>query len=391
MSAATASSTGQTVTVISPINIAFIKYWGKTDEDLIIPTNDSFSITLSTNKFRTKTSVVAGDFASDKLWLNGEEEELGSSGRLANVLAAVRKTLPEEQRGQRVHIVSENNFPTAAGMASSAAGLSALAFALVKLFNSPADVSVLARIGSGSACRSVLGGFVKWVQGSAADGSDCKAVQHVDEKAWPEMQVLCLVTKAEKKDVSSTSGMRRSVETSPLMAGRIAERVPERMALISEAVSKKDFETFATLTMTDCEDFRAVCRSSVPPVDYWSEKTEKIIALVKGFNNHYKRVRVAYTYDAGANAFIFTERETLPLLVAFFLHYFPTEEAALFFEDATLIEASKAAVVPEELKTLIPVYEKGTLTFVLHSTVGCGQSVLDATESLVTDAGEPRA
>eukprot|EP01061_Rhynchopus_euleeides_P033698 TRINITY_DN5669_c0_g1_i2.p1 TRINITY_DN5669_c0_g1~~TRINITY_DN5669_c0_g1_i2.p1 ORF type:complete len:410 (+),score=160.99 TRINITY_DN5669_c0_g1_i2:74-1231(+) len=380
-----------TVTVITPINIAFIKYWGKVDEELIIPCNDSFSITLSTDQFRTKTSVVAGEFEKDRLWLNGAEEELGSSGRLANVLNAVRQTLPAEQRALKVHIVSENNFPTAAGMASSAAGLSALAYALVTLFKSPADVSVLARIGSGSACRSVLGGFVKWIKGTSPDGSDSKALQHLSEKGWPAMNVLCLVTKADKKDVSSTSGMRRSVATSPLMADRVAKRVPERMELVSEAVSKQDFESFAAITMADCEDFRAVCRSSDPPVDYWNDKAEKIVQLVHAFNDHEGRLRVAYTYDAGANAFIFAEAETLPRLVAFFLHYFPTDKASLFFEDRSLHSNATATPVPEGLKGVIPQYGEGELTFILHSSVGSGPSVLPDSESLVGNDGAPLA
>eukprot|EP01063_Lacrimia_lanifica_P014166 TRINITY_DN20807_c0_g1_i1.p2 TRINITY_DN20807_c0_g1~~TRINITY_DN20807_c0_g1_i1.p2 ORF type:complete len:384 (+),score=201.82 TRINITY_DN20807_c0_g1_i1:70-1221(+) len=380
------------VTVVTPINIAFIKYWGKTDEDLIIPTNDSFSITLSTDQFRTKTSVVAGEFdGKDRLWLNGEEEDLSKAGRLANVLNAVRATLPEEQRKLAVRIVSENNFPTAAGMASSAAGLSALAFALAKLFNSPIDVSILARIGSGSACRSVLGGFVKWNKGTQKDGTDCKASQHVDEAYWPEMQVMCLVTKAEKKEISSTKGMRYAVENSPLMEGRINERVPERMAAISEAITKRDFATFGDITMVDCEDFRDVCKSSTPCVNYWTDKTEQIIALVKAFNAHAGKTVVAYTYDAGANAFIFCEKPTLAKLLAYFLHYFPTKAESLFLEDAALHAEAQKVVLEDELKNVIPAYDEGHLTFILHSPVGSGPGVRPDGESLVTEEGLPKA
>ena len=386
-------STDKTVTVITPINIAFIKYWGKVDETLIIPTNDSFSITLSTNQFRTKTSIAAStEFAEDKLYLNGEEEELKTSGRLHNVLSAYRAALPEDRRAMKYVIVSENNFPTAAGMASSAAGLSALAYGLTTLHPTPIDVSILARIGSGSACRSVMGGFVKWVKGTQSDGTDCKAVQHITEKGWPNMNILCLVTKADKKDVSSTVGMRRAVENSPLMAERISTRVPERMELISEAVTKNDFETFALITMTDCEDFRAVCRSSEPIVDYWNDKAEKIIALVKAFNDAKGRLCAAYTYDAGANAFIFVEDSHLDELVAYFLYYFPMGDAKtskVFFEDVGLLERAEKVDLNENLKSVMAQFaETDGLTFMLHSKVGAGPTVLDTTESLVANDGE---
>jgi len=363
----------------SPINIAFIKYWGKTDEELIIPTNDSFSITLSTNRFRTKTSVHADPaFTEDALWLNGERVEFGSSGRLFNVLQAVRASLPSEaERSVRVHVISENNFPTAAGMASSAAGLSALAFALARLLGSKADISSLARIGSGSACRSIYGGFVKWNKGLFADGKDSIATQFVPASHWPEMRILCLVAKAEKKDIPSTRGMRLSVQNSPLMAERISTRVPQRMQAVSEAVRTRDFAAFARITMEDCEDFRAVCRSTTPCVDYWTPRSEAIVALVKAYNAHHGSTRVAYTYDAGANAFIFALQDDVPSLLAYFLHYFPTPTDRYFFEDDKLAATAAAAAVPTALRSVLPDHTPTPLDMVFESPVGAGPQVLE--------------
>eukprot|EP01062_Namystynia_karyoxenos_P022398 TRINITY_DN18586_c0_g1_i1.p1 TRINITY_DN18586_c0_g1~~TRINITY_DN18586_c0_g1_i1.p1 ORF type:complete len:415 (+),score=169.57 TRINITY_DN18586_c0_g1_i1:94-1245(+) len=366
------------VTVVSPINIAFIKYWGKTDEELIIPTNDSFSITLSTNRFRTKTSILTGpEQERDELFLNGKRVDFGSSGRLFNVLKAVRETLPPEKRELKVRVVSENNFPTAAGMASSAAGLSALAFGLCELFRSTANVSCLARIGSGSACRSVLGGFVKWHRGGErSDGADSVAEQFVDERYWPEMQVLCLVVKAEVKDTPSTQGMRRSVQTSPLMEERIAKRVPDRMERVSEAVKRRDFPAFAQITMDDFHDFRDVCKTTKPPINYWTARSDAIIELVKAYNGHHGAIKVAYTYDAGANAFIFTLRDELPNLLAYFLHYFPTPAERLFLEDEALHAKAQECAVPEGLRAVLPGHSPSPLELVLHSPVGEGPKVL---------------
>eukprot|EP01060_Flectonema_neradi_P023430 TRINITY_DN3168_c0_g1_i1.p1 TRINITY_DN3168_c0_g1~~TRINITY_DN3168_c0_g1_i1.p1 ORF type:complete len:397 (+),score=64.59 TRINITY_DN3168_c0_g1_i1:53-1192(+) len=376
------------VTVVSPINIAFIKYWGKVDEELIIPCNDSFSITLSTSNFRTKTTVtVSDDYDCDRLWLNGKEVEMEEGGRLKNVLQCARESCAASGK---VYVVSENNFPTAAGMASSAAGLSALAYALATIWSPlTLDTSCLARIGSGSACRSIYGGFVKWLSGTPTEPNTSKASQFVPHTHWPEMQILCLVTKSNMKSISSTKGMLLSYQNSPLMKERIAKRVPERMQLVSEAVKMKDFETFASVTMADCEDFRSVCRSTTPTIDYWNERTEVIISLVKAFNNHAGRLRVAYTYDAGANAFIFCEKETLGELFAFFLHYFPTDPSKLHLEDNTLLSDMKP--VPSELQNVIPGHKPTSLDLILHSTVGSGPSIIeDSSESLAQASGLPK-
>ena len=375
------------VTVLSPINIAFIKYWGKVDEEQIIPCNDSFSITLSTNKFRTKTTVTTSDkYDSDRLWLNGVEVQMKEGGRLQNVLQCARENC--NKKGN-VYVVSENNFPTAAGMASSAAGLSALAFALANIWSPlTLDTSCLARIGSGSACRSVYGGFVKWHSGSPSAPLTSKAEQFVPHTHWSDMQVLCLVTKSSKKSISSTDGMLLSYENSPLMPERVSKRVPERMMLISEAVKNRDFETFAAITMADCEDFRSVCRSTTPPIDYWNDRTEVIISLIKIFNNHAGRLRAAYTYDAGANSFIFCEKETLCSLFAFFMHYFPTDASKLHLEDPSIL---KGGVVPAELQNAIEGHIPTSLDLVLHSTVGSGPSVVSETfESLADELGLPK-
>lgn len=383
------------ITVAAPINIAFIKYWGKRagGEELILPTNDSFSITLSTKPFRSKTSVLLTDkLASDVLILNGEKVDFEKNPRLVNVMKNIRATSPAELAKLKVFVVSENNFPTAAGMASSASGYCALSAAIVRIFQSTTDVSLMARIGSGSACRSAYGGFVKWLAGTREDGTDAIAEQFVDEKYWPEVQVLCAVVKGHQKDVSSTKGMQLSLQTSPMMPDRIATIVPQRMVAVAEAIKKRDFETFATIAMTDSDDLQAVCATTVPKIQYATDDSYTMIALVKAYNAAKGKTVLGYTFDAGANCFLFTLRESLAEVVAVVLHYFPTAAELCAFNDEALLAAAQAVVLAPELTTLLPpTFEKHALTYFLHSPVGSGPQVLDASESLLTKEARLRA
>ena len=166
------------VTVTAPVNIAAIKYWGKRDSKLIIPVNDSLSFTLSQDDMCATTTAMLLPQSSPgappvKMWLNGEPVSVEDSPRVAAVIRSV-KDLAESEKCKKeglelpLRIASVNNFPTAAGLASSAAGYAALAAAVAAVYGveeSGTELSKIARIGSGSACRSVFGGFVKWSAG----------------------------------------------------------------------------------------------------------------------------------------------------------------------------------------------------------------------------------
>lgn len=374
------------ITVAAPINIAFIKYWGKRvgGEELILPTNDSFSITLSTDPFRSLTTAVLSDkITEDSLLLNGEAVDVQANKRLANVLQIVRATSPADRAQLKVMVVSNNNFPTAAGMASSASGFCALATALSKIFQSTADVSILARIGSGSACRSVYGGFVKWNMGVQESGDDCKATQYVPNTHWPEMNVLCAVVKGIKKDVSSTKGMQLSVENSPLMPTRIDTIVPERMEAVSKAISEKDFETFATITMHDSDDLQHVCRTTEPPIVYPTQDSYALIRLVHAYNRAKGRKALAYTFDAGANCFMFTLEKDVPEVIATIRHHFPTDDELMKFHSPEFHSKAKEMELPSNLQQLIGDHPKKSLTYLLQSPVGPGPVVVDDAQALI--------
>lgn len=373
------------VTVEAPINIAFIKYWGKREggEKLILPTNDSFSITLSTKPFRSKTSVELRDnLEADELWLNGTKSDIEKTPRIQSVLACVRNNCPDELRHLKAYIVSENNFPTAAGMASSASGYCALSAALVKAYHATVDVSMLARLGSGSACRSAYGGFVIWNKGIRDDGVDCIATPYVDERYWPEMQVMCAILKGDTKDVSSTSGMQQSLKTSPMMKDRIEKVVPQRMKEISEAITVRNFEQFATITMADSDDLQEVCRTTEPRIQYATDDSYAMIRLIRAYNAKKGRNTMAYTYDAGANCFMFTLKKDLPEVVAMLVSHFPTAWEKFAFHDAALLEECKSFKLSDDLKDLIE-YPRKSFEMLLQSPVGSGVVYLDPSESLI--------
>ncbi|KPJ15582.1 Diphosphomevalonate decarboxylase [Papilio machaon] len=318
------------VTVIAPVNIAVIKYWGKRDEKLILPINDSVSVTLDTSIMCAKTSVCFGpEFTENEIWLNGVKTSF-SNPRLVNVLdkikniAATQRSVDNAVLSWKVRVCSENNFPTAAGLASSAAGYACLVTALAKLYKIKTDVSVLARIGSGSACRSVFGGFVRWHAGVNADGSDSIATQIADSTHWPEMKALILVVSDIKKHTSSTVGMMNSVNTSDLLKYRAKYTVPRRTEEISEAILKKDFAKFAELTMKDSNQFHAVCLDTYPPCVYMTDVSHKIVEIIHAYNDMCGELKVAYTFDAGPNACLYLLDKEVPTLLKLIKYLFPT-------------------------------------------------------------------
>jgi diphosphomevalonate decarboxylase len=297
------------------------RYWGKRDATLNLPTNSSLSVTLSQKSLRTVTTAScspnypAAD--GDTLTLNGKPENINASKRTLACLSSLRTLRKELESADPslpklssypLRVVSENNFPTAAGLASSAAGFAALVRAIADLYElpqSPTDLSKIARQGSGSACRSLQGGYVAWRAGTKEDGSDSVAEEVAPASHWPEMRALILVVSAEKKDVPSTTGMQTTVHTSPLFATRAEHIVPKRMIGMEEAITKRDFPAFADLTMRDSNNFHACCLDSEPPIFYLNDVSRAAIRLVNDINRVAGKVVAAYTFDAGPNAVIY--------------------------------------------------------------------------------------
>ncbi|KAM9935399.1 hypothetical protein OXX80_005024 [Metschnikowia pulcherrima] len=381
-----------TASTTAPVNIATLKYWGKRDKTLNLPTNSSISVTLAQEDLRTLTSAATSStFKKDNLWLNGVEEGIKGERTIACLkdLRKLRKALEDADSSLPkfsewgVHIVSENNFPTAAGLASSAAGFAALVVAIAKLYELPqsmSEISKIARKGSGSACRSLFGGYVAWEMGEAADGEDSKAVEVAPLDHWPSMKAAILVVSDDKKDTPSTTGMQTTVATSDLFQYRIKEVVPRRFEEMKKSIVERDFETFGDLTMKDSNSFHAVCLDSSPPIFYLNDTSKKIIKLVHKLNEQEGKIIAAYTFDAGPNAVIYyeeqNENKVLGLIHKYFQKVSGWEKVAnkvSTFEDSSIEFDTEAY--------------KGVSRIIL-TKIGPGPQ--ETSESLVNEQGLPK-
>jgi diphosphomevalonate decarboxylase len=313
------------------------RYWGKRDTTLNLPTNSSLSVTLSQKSLRTHTTAACSEAfpGSDTLILNGEDENIQASKRTQACLKQLRllreqleaddHSLPKLSQ-MTLRLVSANNFPTAAGLASSAAGFAALVRAIADLYElpqTPKELSLIARQGSGSACRSLMGGFVAWRAGTKEDGSDSLAEEVAPLSHWPEMRALVLVVSAEKKGVPSTAGMQTTVETSTLAPARFTDIVPKRMKEIEKAIQDKDFETFARITMQDSNSFHAICLDSWPPIQYLNDVSRAAMNAVETANRKAGKLICAYTFDAGPNAVIYYLEENTHKVAGVFRNIMP--------------------------------------------------------------------
>ncbi|XP_044203820.1 diphosphomevalonate decarboxylase [Thunnus albacares] len=388
------------VTCTAPVNIAVIKYWGKRNEELILPINSSLSVTLHQDQLKTTTTVATSrSFQEDRIWLNGKEEDI-SQPRLQSCLREIRRLARKRRNdvdpgldltglSHKVHICSVNNFPTAAGLASSAAGFACLVYTLARVFGVEGELSGIARQGSGSACRSMYGGFVQWIMGHQDNGKDSLAQQVEPETHWPELRILVLVASAERKHVGSTSGMQTSVQTSCLLKHRAESVVPGRMVEMIEAVRRKDFTAFAELTMKDSNQFHATCLDTYPPIFYLNSVSHQVINLVHRYNRHYGETRVAYTFDAGPNAVIFTLQQHVPEFVQAVRHFFPPETNGGQFLNGLPVNH---AALSEELKQAIGLepMPKG-IRYVISTKAGPGPCVVDDhTQHLLGSDGLPK-
>ncbi len=294
-------------TAVATPNIALIKYWGKRDERLILPMNSSISMTMG-EEFSTKTSVMFTDkINEDIFYLNGAKQDLSDKDikERFSVIDTLRNMAGTKSR---VIVVSENNFPTAAGLASSASGIAAMVFAAnaaLGLNLDTKDMSIVARQGSGSSCRSLAGGFVKWEKGTKADGSDSYIRQIAQPSHWPELIDIVPIVSKSKKKVSSRAGMKQTVENSVLYKIRpeYAEKV---CAEIEEAIIKRDFEKLGLITIRDSNNLHAVMLDTYPPIMYLNDASREIISAIDKLNADSGKIVAAYTFDAGPNAQILT-------------------------------------------------------------------------------------
>lgn len=377
-------------TAIAPTNLALIKYWGKRDASLNLPINSSLSVTLDQRDLQTITTASFAD-DKDRLWVNGEEVEVESIPRTVTVLKEFRKLIPpsDPRHSRPIHLASKNSFPTAAGLASSAAGYSAMVTALAGLFEldfegRKEEFSRIARQGSGSACRSLMGGFVAWNMGNAADGSDSQAEQICAASHWPTLEAVICVASDKKKSVSSTSGMQTSVKTSQLLGHRAEAIVPTRFEQIKRAIKDLNTECVWELTMKESNQFHACCLDTCPPIFYLTDTSRRIIHVVNELNQ--QGVKYAYTFDAGPNAVIFTESQNVHPLLQRLVQMFPPCRNDLRVDADYEFVRGRTRLTRAQILDDLPKKQEqaedlsGDLLYLFHTGVGQGARILTGAE-----------
>ncbi len=283
-------------TVVAPSNIALIKYWGTLDIDKMLPYNTSLSMTLSCCT-TTTTVEVLDESDLDQVLVRTEAGELEVAGdRFASGVSAQLDRLRRwAGSGSGFRVGTMNSFPMGAGLASSASGFAALTLAVVAALGrevSQAEASILARYsGSGSAARSVMGGYVEWP--GREDGS---ATELVRAEHWDLRDVVAILDE-RVKEVSSREGHRRAL-TSPYFEHRL-RLLPERLNRVRQAILDRDFGALAPVVEEEALDLHLIAMSSRPPIFYWQPGTLRVLELIRGMRAD--GVEVCATMDAGAN------------------------------------------------------------------------------------------
>ena len=306
-------------------NIALIKYWGKADEDLIIPMNNSLSLTL--DAFYTETTVTfSEELTADIFYLDDVLQDEAGTTKISRFLDLVRQ---KADCPLFAEVKSYNHVPTAAGLASSASGLAALAAACnqaLQLNLSDKDLSRLARRGSGSACRSIFPGFVEWQKGTSDETS---FAEPVPSSGWEdELAMIFILINDQEKDVSSRDGMRRTVETSAFYPGWL-QTTPQDLASAKIAIHAQDFNKLGAITENNALKMHGTTLAAVPPFTYWSPDSLKAMNAVK-------KIRAAglacyFTMDAGPNVKVLCQKKDVAKIEAELAKYFEKEQLITAF------------------------------------------------------------
>ena len=296
-------------------NIALCKYWGKRNGELNLPVNSSISISLG--HLGSHTHISLSDTNEDQVRLNNQAlaSDSSFSKKVINFVNLFR-------RDQHIPLIidTRNNIPTAAGLASSASGFAALMLALNDFFNLQLEKTVLsafARMGSGSASRSIYSGFVRWDMGADKDGMDSCATQ-LDTR-WPNFCIGLIKVSSAQKPVDSRSGMNRTIETSHLYNSWPAQAAQDLTA-IEAAIHAQDLQQLGACAEKNAMSMHATMISAWPPLVYWLP--ESLAAMHQVWQLREAGVNVYITMDAGPNIKLLFEEQQQSIIEA----EFPTME-----------------------------------------------------------------
>lgn len=282
-------------------NIAVVKYWGKVDEIKNTPSNPSISFPLI--NFLTETAIESS--MEDTFYLNNEMVTIGE--RMNRVLEIFRGRAGDRRP---ICIRSFNNFPHSCGLASSASGFAALALALDDFYSLETpeeELCTIARVGSGSAGRSICPEICLF------NGMSIEKLP-----PWPEIRILSIILSGDCKKIGSTEGMIRTRDTSNLYQARLS-RMGEKVKSMAQYIIHKDFDGFAYLTMRESNELHGILMETYPPIRYIGDNGFNIIEMCHEFNRD--RMKVAYTFDAGPNPFLITLERYLNEVKDFFKAY----------------------------------------------------------------------
>ena len=287
-------------TAKAPSNIAFVKYWGRKDETLRLPENGSVSMCLS--NLQTTTTVEFDDkFEQDEIIFNGKIEDL-ENNRAVKHLDRVRALAKIDLKAK---VETSNNFPTGTGLSSSASGFAALTVAAAfaaGLKLSGKELSILARQGSGSACRSIPDGFVEWLDGDTSETS--YAVSIFPPEHFEIADVVAVVS-LDKKFLATSEG-QKSARTSPFFETRLS-LIKDKINRVKKAIEDKNFSEFGELIEREALEFHSILFTSNPPLFYWTSETVKVMKFVQKIRS--EGLECYFTINTGQDVHVISKKE----------------------------------------------------------------------------------
>ena len=286
-------------TAIAPANIAFIKYWGKANANLRLPLNSSLSMNLS-EAFTTTTVEFSQTLKQDQVQSLDSEFSQAETRRIKEHLDRVRK---KAKLTAAARVATKNNFPKGSGIASSASGFAALTVAASNaagLNLAEKELTILARLGSGSACRSIPDGFVEWKTGESSQDSYAYSV--ASSNHWDLRDIIAIVS-SESKMVSSTQGHERA-QTSPFWKDRVMG-IGQKLILVKAALKEKNMAHLGIILEEDALNMHAIMMTQNPPLFYWKGITTEIMHAVRFWRRN--GLSVYFTIDAGPNVHLICE------------------------------------------------------------------------------------
>lgn len=326
------------VTAEVPSNIAFVKYWGKRDTAAQWPANSSLSMTLDKARTVTSARVLGPDATSDKITKDGTLLSRDSHGaeKAYKHLEFLRNATGFSSY---LEVVTHNTFPSECGIASSASGLGALTMASVAAWTGCHDLAELqlrghtlqslahmARLGSGSACRSFFGGYVAWEPGASPTEQTVQQVKPTEH--WPLADLIVIVS-AARKPVSSTVA-HKTAWTSPLFGPRLAG-LSERLKAAEDAIKNRDLKQLGTCIEADALEMHAVMMTSQPAANYMTKDSEEVISWIRT-ERASGQLDAWFTMDAGPNVHVICDARNAQIYAQKIKERFP--EFALIADTA---------------------------------------------------------